>query len=89
MKEIIEKTAKLACISPENNKDLIQDMEEIILFASQLQNVKGAEPDESDFLSINAFREDEIENSLDFNDIEQIAPQFHEGYLFVPNVLEG
>lgn len=89
----VEYVAELARLKfdEENSKKLTRDLNEILGYVNKLNELDT----NSIKISINpvyienAFREDELKESLTREDVLQNAPQRENGYFKVPKVIEG
>ena len=82
--------AKLT-ISPEEEAALAADMAQIIAFAQALHAVDtdGVPPTRHIVPLVNVLREDAPQPSIDRETLLALAPERHEGFLVVPQTLQG
>lgn len=88
----IEKAASLAHISlkAEHTQTLIQDVTNIIDFMKKLQSVdtKGISPLQHPIDIEQRLRNDIPDLTSKLSQLENIAPEFHEGHYLVPKVID-
>ena len=85
----VAKLSKLN-IAEDEAEAFTKDMENIVNFVEKINSVdtEGVEPLASVLDSVNAFREDEAGSSLPREKTEEIAPEFEDGHIVVPAVIE-
>ena len=83
--------AKLAAIElkEEEVSKTIKELNEILSTIDDLQSIStvGVEPTSHVHGSVNAFRDDIIQDSLTQEQIAQIAPDFENGFFKVPKII--
>ena len=89
-KEVIY-VSKLAAIELKEQEvtKTIKELNEILGTIDELQSIStvGVEPTSHVHGSVNAFREDIIQDSLSPQQIEEIAPDFENGFFKVPKII--
>ena len=88
--DAVANLAKLALDEGER-RQIAGELEQIVDFANQLARLdtQGVEPTAHVVALSNVFREDEPQGSADRGALLANAPQQQEGYIFVPQVVEG
>jgi aspartyl-tRNA(Asn)/glutamyl-tRNA(Gln) amidotransferase subunit C len=89
-KEVIH-VAKLAALElkEEEVSKTIKELNEILSTIDDLQSIStvGVEPTSHVHGSVNAFRDDIIQDSLTSEQIAEIAPDFENGFFKVPKII--
>jgi aspartyl-tRNA(Asn)/glutamyl-tRNA(Gln) amidotransferase subunit C len=92
-KNVIEKTAKLAslAITEEEKAQYTEQLSEILSYVEKISSLdtEGIEPTDSIAGITNVMREDVNVPSIGKSEIESIAPQFENGHIVVPKIIEG
>lgn len=78
-------------LTPEEEQALADDMAQIIAFARALHAVDtdGTEPTRHIVPLVNVLREDAAQSCIDRETLLALAPERHEGFLVVPQTLQG
>jgi len=90
--ETVDKIAHLARleVTPEEKETLIQDMSRILDFMAKLNEVdtEGVEPLIYMTHEVNAFREDEVRQTITHEEALKNAPEHNDDYFLVAKVIE-
>ena len=88
----IIKVAKLARLdlSPEEKDEFSRQLNGIIEYVEKINELDTSKVDAADHIVElnNVFRKDVVKNSIDRAELEKIAPDFQEGYIVVPKIIE-
>jgi len=88
----IIKVAKLARLelSPDERDELSRQLSGIIEHVEKINELdtSGVEPADHIVDVKNVFREDIVHESIDRSELEKIAPDFREGHIVVPKIIE-
>jgi aspartyl-tRNA(Asn)/glutamyl-tRNA(Gln) amidotransferase subunit C len=88
----IIKVAKLARLdlSPEEKDEFSTQLNGIIEYVEKINELDTSKVDAADHIVElnNVFRKDVVKNSIDRAELEKIAPDFQEGYIVVPKIIE-
>jgi aspartyl-tRNA(Asn)/glutamyl-tRNA(Gln) amidotransferase subunit C len=86
------KIAKLAMleIAPEEKDDFLKQVNNIIEYIDKINTLdtSNVEPAEYIFELKNIFREDKPQQSIDSNELKKIVPDYKDGYIVVPKIIE-
>lgn len=93
MKEMnIENVAKLARLelSPDEKDEFSRQLNGIIQYVEKINELdtSGVEPADHIVEVSNVFRDDAVQESIDRSELEKIAPDFREGHIVVPKIIE-
>lgn len=92
-KNVIEKTVKLAAlaVSEDEKEKYTGQISQILSYVEKISalDTEGVEPTDSIAGITNVMREDICVPSIDKSEIEKIAPQFENGHIVVPKIIEG
>ena len=90
---ILNKTAILARLelNDEEKKEFAEQLTDIISYVEKINELQTDNVKPADHIIdlSNVFRIDEAGKSLEVDEIEKIAPQFEEGHIVVPKIIEG
>lgn len=90
---IITATAKLARLelTPEETAEFIGQLTDIITYVNKLDELDTSTVKPADHIVDvqNVLREDAVKPSLERAAIEAMAPQFADGHIVVPRIIEG
>ena len=88
----INKIAKLAMIeiSSEEKTDFLKQVNNIIEYIDKINTLdtSNVEATEHIFELKNVFREDKVGQSIDSNELKKIVPDYKDGYIVVPKIIE-
>lgn len=88
----IIKVAKLARLdlSPEEKDEFSRQLNGIIEYVEKINELDTSKVEAADHIVElnNVFRKDVVKNSIDRTELEKIAPDFQEGYIVVPKIIE-
>ena len=88
----IIKVAKLARLdlSPEEKDEFSRQLNGIIEYVEKINELDTSKVDAADHIVElnNVFRKDIVKNSIDRAELEKIAPDFQDGYIVVPKIIE-
>lgn len=88
----IIKVAKLARLdlSPEEKDEFSRQLNGIIEYVEKINELDTSKVEAADHIVElnNVFRKDIVKNSIDRAELEKIAPDFQEGYIVVPKIIE-
>ncbi|HNX23320.1 MAG TPA: Asp-tRNA(Asn)/Glu-tRNA(Gln) amidotransferase subunit GatC [Spirochaetota bacterium] len=88
----IIKVAKLARLdlSPEEKDEYSRQLSGIIEYVEKINELDTSMVEAADHIVElnNVFRKDAVKNSIDRSELEKIAPDFKEGYIIVPKIIE-
>ena len=91
-KEMLHKIAHLARLEldPAKEETYIKDLEEVLTWVEKLNELDtdGVEPLTNMSFEVNAFRNDEVSNTIEHDRALKNAPDKDEDYFKVPKVLE-
>ncbi|WP_421875234.1 Asp-tRNA(Asn)/Glu-tRNA(Gln) amidotransferase subunit GatC [Marinoscillum sp.] len=91
-KETLHKIAHLARLEldPKKEDAYIKDLEEVLTWVEKLNELdtEGVEPLTNMSFEVNAFRHDEVDNTLEHDRALKNAPKHDEDHFRVPKVLE-
>ena len=86
------KIAKLAMleISPDEKDDFLKQANRIIEYIDKINELETSdvEPAGHIFELKNVFREDKVQQSIDSNELKKIVPDYKDGYIVVPKIIE-
>jgi len=86
------KIAKLAMleISSEEKDDFLKQMNKTMEYIDKINELdtSGVEPTNQIFELKNVFRKDKIQQSIDPDELKKIVPDYKDGYIVVPKILE-
>ena len=89
---IINKTAALAMLelNEEEKKEFTEQLTDIITYVEKINELKTDNVKPADHIIDlnNVFRIDEVGKSIDTDKIEKIAPEFKNGHIVVPKIIE-
>jgi aspartyl-tRNA(Asn)/glutamyl-tRNA(Gln) amidotransferase subunit C len=88
----MNKISKLAMveISPEEKDDFLKKINEIIEYIDKINDIdtSNIEPTIHIFETKNIFRKDEVQQSIDSDELKKIVPDYKDGYIVVPKIIE-
>ena len=88
----ISKVAKLSRLdlSPEEKDEFSRQLSGIIEYVEKINELDTATVEAADHIVElnNVFRKDVVKNSIERSELEKIAPDFKEGYIVVPKIIE-
>jgi len=88
----ITKVAKLARLdlSPAEKDEFARQLSDIIEYVEKINELDTSKVEASDHIVElnNVFRKDVVKNSIERHELEKIAPDFKDGYIVVPKILE-
>lgn len=91
-KETLQKLAHLSRLELDPSKEdtYIKDLEEVLTWVEKLNELdtEGVEPLTNMSFEVNAFRNDEVSNTIEHDRALKNAPDKDEDYFKVPKVLE-
>ena len=91
-KETLQKLAHLSRLELDPSKEdtYIKDLEEVLTWVEKLNELdtEGVEPLTNMSFEVNAFRNDEVSNTIEYDRALKNAPDKDEDYFKVPKVLE-
>jgi aspartyl-tRNA(Asn)/glutamyl-tRNA(Gln) amidotransferase subunit C len=86
------KISKLAMIeiSPEEKDDFLKQVNNIVEYIDKINTLdtSNVEATEYIFELKNVFREDKLGQSIDSNELKKIVPDYKDGYIVVPKIIE-
>ncbi|MCL2156343.1 MAG: Asp-tRNA(Asn)/Glu-tRNA(Gln) amidotransferase subunit GatC [Leptospirales bacterium] len=86
------KIAKLAMleISPDEKDDFLNQANRIVEYIDKINELdtSNVEPTVHIFELKNVFREDKVRQSIDSNELKKIVPDYKDGYIVVPKIIE-
>ena len=86
------KIAKLAMLEISSNEkdDFLKQMNNIIEYVDKINQLdtSNVEATEYIFELKNVFREDKVGQSIDPNELKKIVPDYKDGYIVVPKIIE-
>ena len=90
--EEMTKIAKLAMIeiSSEEKGDFLKQMNLTMEYIDKINDLdtSNVEPTNQIFELKNVFRKDKIQQSIDADEFKKIVPDYKDGYIVVPKILE-
>jgi len=88
----IQKVAKLARLELNDveKEEFSRQLNDIIEYVEKINKLdtSGVKPADHIVELSNVFREDVVQKSIDPADIEKIAPEFRNGHIVVPRIIE-
>lgn len=88
----ILKVAKLARLelSEQEKDEFSRQLNGIIQYVEKINELDTSSVEASDHIVevSNVFRKDVVKSSINRNDLEKIAPDFQDGYIVVPKIIE-
>jgi len=88
----IIKVAKLARLdlSPEEKDEFSRQLSGIIEYVEKINELDTSAVEAADHIVElnNVFRKDVVKNSIKRDELEKIAPDFKDGYIVVPKIIE-
>ena len=88
----IIKVAKLARLdlSPEEKDEFSRQLNGIIEYVEKINELDTSAVEAADHIVElnNVFRKDVVKNSIKRDELEKIAPDFKDGYIVVPKIIE-
>lgn len=92
-KKDVEYVAELARIElmEDEKEGMIEDLNKVLAYMEKLNELDTDNVDiiVNPYYIENKFREDEVEESMQLNDIMENAPEKLEEYILVPTIIEG
>lgn len=85
----VAKLARLE-LSPDEKNEFSRQLNEIIQYVEKINELdtSGVEPADHIVEVSNVFRDDAVQESIDRAELEKIAPDFREGHIIVPRIIE-
>jgi aspartyl-tRNA(Asn)/glutamyl-tRNA(Gln) amidotransferase subunit C len=84
--------AKLAMLerAPDEKDDFLKQMNRIVEYIDKINEIdtSDAEPTTQVFELKNVLREDKVQQSIDSNELKKIVPDYKDGYIVVPKIIE-
>lgn len=91
--EIVEKTAKLACLklTDEEKEVFPKQLSDILSYVEKISELDTSSVEPTDHIAgiKNVFREDVPVSFTGLKDIEKTAPDFENGHFAVPRIIES
>jgi len=77
-------------LSPEERDELSRQLSEIINYVEKINEMDtaGVEPTDHIVELKNVFRADRVKSSIERSRIEKMAPEFSDGHIVVPRIIE-
>jgi aspartyl-tRNA(Asn)/glutamyl-tRNA(Gln) amidotransferase subunit C len=92
-KDIIEKTAQLANLhlSEDEKNEYSKQLSDILDYVETINEIDTSGIEATDYIEEikNVFRLDEVQPSINREEIEKIAPDFEDGHIVVPQIIEN
>ncbi len=88
----ILKVAKLARLElgDDEKKEFSKQLNDIIEYVEKINEMDTDNVSSADYIGDlkNVFRKDEVQPSIDPKEIEKVAPEFSEGHIVVPKIID-
>jgi aspartyl-tRNA(Asn)/glutamyl-tRNA(Gln) amidotransferase subunit C len=92
-KNTIEKTMQLAHLelSADEKSEFTQQLSDILSYVAKINELDTSAVEPTDHIADlkNVFRNDTVIESIDTSEIEKIAPEFTNGHIVVPQIIDG